>query len=458
MEKQPYHKLLLNEYKSSFTLLNSAFQIAKGKSERFKLTRHCLSITAVQSNKKVNWRQWLKVGPGIFVAVGYIDPGNWVTDIAGGSCAGYALLSVVLISSLIAMLLQIMSARLGIATGKDLAQLSKETWPRLAWILWIAAELAMIATDIAEVIGAAIALQLLFSIPIILGVVLTVFDVLLLLTVYKKNSTFLKRIITLFLFIISCGFVYEIVLAQPIIRDVVLGFIPSIEIVKDKQLLYLAIGVIGATIMPHNLYLHSNLVIDRWANNDKRKAASYATVDTILLLSGAMILNSALIIFAASVFHAGNINVAEISDVYRMLPKLLGTSFASFIFAAMLLVSGQSATITSTLAGQVVTNGFIRFPLKLWCRRLLTRSMSLLIALAVISYCREYAVAKLLIGSQVLLSLQLPLAMIPLLLLTSNKKHMGMLVNGACMRQFGCISVIVILIANGFLILSFFRQ
>lgn len=404
-----------------------------------------------------NWRQWAKFGPGIFVAIGYIDPGNWSTDLAGGSYAGYALLSVVFLSGLIAMLLQIMSARLGIATGKDLAQLSSEMWPKLTWPSWISAEIAIIATDLAEVIGSAIALKLLFSIPIVIGITLTVFDVLLLLALGQKRSNVVERTIAFFLFIISCGFAYEIAMAQPLIHEVIRGFVPSVQIVQDSHLLYLAIGIIGATIMPHNLYLHSNLVLSRWTRDDIKKAARFATIDTILFLSCAIILNSALVILAASVFHPGHPGVSEISEAYHLLTPMLGSGIASIVFAVMLLASGQSATITGTLAGQVVVNGFLHRKIKPWLRRLMTRAMALIIALLTIIYFGEKHIANLLVGSQVLLSLQLPLAMIPLLLLTSDKNRMNVLVNNTWMKQLGYLSLLLIVVANSILLMSLFR-
>lgn len=404
-----------------------------------------------------SWRSYFRIGPGIFIAVGYIDPGNWATDIAGGSCAGYTLLSVVLLSSLIAMLLQVMSARLGIATGKDLAKLSYETWPKFAWPLWFAAEIAIIATDVAEVIGSAIALKLLFSIPLILGVIFTIFDVLILLALGKKNLNVVARIVTFFLFLISCGFIYEIILAKPALKDIIHGLIPSTQIIKNSELLYLAIGIIGATIMPHNLYLHSSLVIKRWAKTDKKAAASYAAVDTVILLCGAMLLNAALVILAASVFHPGHLSVLDITDAYNLLTPLLGSGTAAIVFAVMLLASGQSATITGTMAGQVVMNGFIGVTMKPWVRRLLTRFVALFAALITIGYFGEQHIATMLVGSQVLLSLQLPLAMIPLLMLTSDKTKMRELVNNSWMRRLGFLSMILIFFANTFLLVSLFK-
>ncbi len=317
--------------------------------------------------KRITWRRGLTfVGPGTFVAIGYIDPGNWATDLAGGSYAGYALLFIVLASSLIAMLLQIMSARLGIATGKDLAEISREIWPQFAWPSWIAAELAIIATDLAEVLGSAIAFKLLFSIPLAIGVVLTVFDVLLILALDRRGSHLLGRTIASFFFIIICGFIYELALARPVIGEVLRGFIPTTNLVLDPRLLYLAIGVIGATVMPHNLYLHSSLVLQRWSGSDKREAASLATRNTIVSLGGAMLLNSALVILAASVFHhAGRVDITEITNAHHLLTPLLGTSAAAFVFAIMLLASGQCATITGTMAGQIVMAGYVRILVKM---------------------------------------------------------------------------------------------
>lgn len=411
-------------------------------------------------NKPTGW--WGKLtfaGPGAVVAVGYIDPGNWATDLAGGSYAGYALLSIVLASSLVAMLLQVLSARLGIATGKDLAEMSRETWPQFAWPAWIATELTIIATDLAEVLGSAIALKLLFSIPIAIGVILTAFDVLLLLALDRRGTQMLERIVVSFLFIIACGFIYELVLACPVINDVLRGFVPNARLVFDPKLFYLAIGVIGATVMPHNLYLHSNLVLRRLSGGNKRKAASLATLDTVISLGSAMLLNSALVVLAASVFYyTGRVDVAEISDAHRLLTPLLGTSTAAIVFAIMLLASGQSATITGTLAGQVVMSGFVRLRMKLWMRRLITRIMALVPALIVIIYFGEKSITNLIVSSQVCLSLQLPFAMLSLLMITSNVKRMGSLVNSAWMNWLGWASTAIIIFANMVLIIEVLRH
>ncbi len=415
------------------------------------------SLTA-KTKKAAWWRKLTLIGPGALIAVGYIDPGNWATDIAGGAYAGYALLSIVFASSLIAMLLQVMSARLGIATGKDLAQLSREVWPKFALPAWIAAELTIMATDLAEVIGAAIALKLLFDIPIAIGVVMTTLDVFLMLALDKRKSRLLERIIVSFLFIIACGLLYELSLSQPIMKEILQGFVPTQRLVFDPQLLFLAIGVIGATIMPHNLYLHSNLVIkDR--SNDLHKAAMQATCNTIISLGGAMLLNIALVILAASTFHHnGHLEITALSDAHRLFTPLLGTSVSAIIFAIMLLVAGQSASITGTLAGQVVMAGYIKLHIKPWLRRLITRLLAIIPAIIVIAYCGESSTTMLLVGSQVFLSLQLPLAMLALLLLTSNTSCMGDLVNRRWMRYIGWVFGSLIVVANLVLLLSLFRD
>jgi manganese transport protein len=404
------------------------------------------------------WRKLTFMGPGALVAVGYIDPGNWATDIAGGSYAGYALLSIVLFSSMIAMLLQIMSARLGIATGKDLAQLSREAWPRFAWPAWIVTELTIIATDLAEVLGSAIALKLLFSIPIAIGVILTAFDVLLILAFDRRGSRMLERVVVTFLFIIACGLIYELALAGPIMGDVLRGFVPNTRVVFDPKLLYLAIGIIGATVMPHNLYLHSHLVVRRWSGVNKHKSVSLATLDTIISLGITMLLNAALVILAASVFHyAGRLDVADIIDAHHLLMPLLGTSSAAIVFAIMLLAAGQSATITGTLAGQIVMTGFVSLNMKLWIRRLITRAIALIPALIVIIYTGEQGITTLIVSSQVFLSLQLPFAMLSLLFLTSNAKYMGALINTRSMHYVGWVCALLIMLANVVLIVEIIR-
>lgn len=411
--------------------------------------------TIKNRSSDVWWRRLSFIGPGAMVAVGYIDPGNWATDLAGGSYAGYALLSIVLLSSLIAMLLQVMSARLGIATGKDLAEMSRLAWPKFAFPAWVATELSIIATDLAQLLGSALALKLLFSIPLALGVVLTAFDVLLILAFDKRESFFLERMVLMFLFIIASGLLYELILAGPILNEVLRGFVPDSRLALDPKLLYLAIGVIGATIMPHNLYLHSNLVLRQKNKSNKNKHAKHAAIATIASLSVTMLLNSALLVMAASVFHySGRLDVAEISDAHHLLTPLLGTATAAIVFAIMLLAAGQSATITSTLAGQVVMAGFVKLRMKLWKRRLLTRVLALIPAMFVIIYYGERGITNLILSSQVFLSLQLPIAILSLLFLTSNKYWMGELVNQKWMHCLGWLCAIMIMLANVVLVIE----
>lgn len=418
-----------------------------------------MEATAVQeiaaAPAKTWWRNLRIAGPGALVAIGYIDPGNWATDLAGGSYAGYSLLCIVFASSIVAMLLQVMSARLGIATGKDLAQASREAWPQFALPSWVAAELTIIATDLAEVLGAALALKLLFAIPIALGVILTTVDVLLLLALERWGCQMLDRLITSFLFLIACGFIYELALSQPVIGDVLKGLMPAPSLVLDPKLLFLAIGIVGATVMPHNLYLHSSLVLNHWTDCSKEERAAKATANTMLSLIGAMFLNAALVILAASVFHhAGHLDVADIATAHHLLTPLLGSSIAAIVFALMLLLAGQSATIAGTIAGQVVMSGFLSLQVKPWMRRLITRSVALIPALAIIIYYGEGSITYLLVSSQVFLSLQLPFAMLALLLLSSNRNLMGELVNKRWMHWCGWGSAIIIIIANILLVYS----
>lgn len=392
---------------------------------------------------------WRIAGAGALVAVGYIDPGNWGTDLAGGAYAGYVLLSVILLAGLAAMLFQVMCARLGIATGKDLAENSRLAWPQLAWPGWVATELAIIATDLAELLGTAIALKLLFSIPIVIGLLLTAFDVLLILGFDKRGSRLIERLIAFFLFLIACGLIYELILAAPVWHEVLKGYIPDPQIILDPKLLYIGIGIIGATVMPHNLYLHSSLVTKR------QISPAYATIETVVSLGCMIFLNSALLILAASVFHfSGNTHVVEITEAHRMLAPLLGSEYASTVFALMLFAAGQSATITGTLAGQVVMSGFINLHMKAWQRRLITRMFALVPALLIIIYAGEHSITHLIVSSQVFLSLQLPFGMLTLLFLTSDKKLMGKLVNPKWMRWLGWTCATVIIMANIALIIE----
>ncbi len=377
------------------------------------------------------WRRLLAfVGPGYLVAVGYMDPGNWATDIAGGSRFGYDLLSVVLISNLMAVLLQALAARLGIATGRDLAQACRDHFSRPVGIaLWGLCEIAIVACDLAEVIGSAIALQLLFHLPLLAGVILTGADVLIILFLQKKGFRYLEAFVVALLAVIAGAFAIEIALSRPDVVAVLGGFVPKASTVTDPARLYVAIGILGATVMPHNLYLHSSIVQTRsFERTDagKREAMTFATIDSTVALTLALFVNAAILIMAAAVFHtAGRNEVAEIGDAHRLLAPLLGTSAASILFAVALLASGQNSTVTATLAGQVVMEGFLHIRLRPWVRRLVTRGMAIVPAVIGVALWGERGLGQLLVLSQVVLSLQLPFAVIPLVLFTGDRAKMG---------------------------------
>jgi len=373
-------------------------------------------------------------GPGYLVAVGYMDPGNWATDIGGGAKFGYTLLSVILISNLMAMLLQALSAKLGIVTGRDLAQACRETYSRRVSIaLWILCEIAIAACDLAEVLGSAVALKLLFGLPLIAGVLITALDVLIVLALQGRGFRLIEAfVITLIVSIAAC-FAYEIFFAQPIWREAAVGFIPRWEILRNREMLYIAIGILGATVMPHNLYLHSSIVQTRAFATDtrgKREALRYATFDSTLALTFALFINAAILVLGAAAFHTrGMHQVAEIADAYKLLTPVLGASLASTLFACALLASGQNSTLTGTLAGQIVMEGFLNLRLKPWLRRLITRSIAIIPAVIVIGFYGEGKVTALLILSQVVLSFQLPFAVIPLVQFTSSRAKMGVFAN-----------------------------
>ncbi len=381
------------------------------------------------------WRKLLAfAGPGYLVAVGYMDPGNWATDLAGGSKFGFQLLSVVLISNFMAIILQHLALKLGVATGKDLARMCRDYYPKaINRFLWITAEIAITACDLAEVIGSAIALNLLFNIPIVAGVLITAFDSLLLLFLQNKGLRYLEIFVISLIAIILGSFVTEIFLSHPDIKSILGGVIPSKELFANQEMLYIAIGILGATVMPHNLYLHSALVQSRkFATNIKGKleAIKFATIDsTFALLIASFINASILIVSAATFFKNGYNGVAEIQDAYKLLAPLLGTGMASTLFALALLASGHNSTITGTLAGQVVMEGFVDIHIKPWQRRLITRLLAIVPAIIVVIYTGTEGLAKLLVLSQVVLSIQLPFAIIPLTFMTGNKKVMGKLAN-----------------------------
>jgi manganese transport protein len=369
-------------------------------------------------------------GPGYMVSVGYMDPGNWATDLAGGSKFGYALLCVIMLSNLMAILLQALAARLGIATGKDLAQACRDAFPRPVGIaLWVACELAIIACDLAEVIGTAIALKLLFGIPLIGGALIAALDAFLLLFLMNKGFRFLEAFIIALLIVIAVCFAIQIALAAPPVAAVLGGFIPSAQVVTNPEMLYIAIGILGATVMPHNLYLHSAIVQTRKiepTETGKRNAIRYATADSTIALMLALFINAAILIVAAAVFNAaGRTDVNEIEEAYALLSPLLGAGIASILFAVALLASGLNSTVTATLAGQIVMEGFLHIRLPHWARRLLTRAIAIVPVIVVTAIYGEHGTGDLLILSQVILSMQLPFAVIPLVMFVSDRRKMG---------------------------------
>jgi manganese transport protein len=409
-------------------------------------------------------RFWTKLGafsgPGYLVAVGYMDPGNWATDLAGGSQFGYTLLSVILLSNVMAILLQALSAKLGIVTGRDLAQACRDHYSRpVGLVLWIACELAIIACDLAEVIGTAIALQLLFGLPLVWGVCLTALDVLLILLLQQRGFRKLEAFVIALLVIIAGCFAVELALSQPAIGDVLRGYVPTAQVVTNPAMLYIAIGILGATVMPHNLYLHSSIVQTRaFERNDvgKREAIRYATIDSSVALMLALFINSAILILAASTFYvAGRTDVAEIGDAYQLLTPMLGAGIASTLFAVALLASGQNSTITATLAGQIVMEGFLRIRLPAWQRRLITRMLAIIPAVTVAAMYGESGTARLLVLSQVVLSMQLPFAVIPLVAFTSDRVKMGGFVNPAWLKWSAWIIAAVIVGLNLKLLAAF---
>lgn len=372
------------------------------------------------------------MGPGYLVAVGYMDPGNWATSLAGGSAFGYTLLAVALTSSLMAILLQALCARIGIVTGRDLAQLCCDRFPKpVAYPLWFFAEVAICATDLAELIGTAIALELLFGIPLLYGVILTAFDAFLILWLQNKGVRWLEALIFGFIVLIFGCFAVQIALSDPEWGAVLRGYVPAVSIVTNETQLYIAMGILGATVMPHNLYLHTAVVQSRaWRPDEagKREAIRFATLDSTIALTLALFINSAILITAAATFHtSGNTEVAEIGEAYQLMAPLLGSALAAKLFAVALLLCGLNATVTATLSGQVVMEGFLRFRLPPVLRRLVTRLIAIVPAVIVTWYYGASGTAQLLILSQVILSVQLPFAVIPLMMFASDRKRFGAL-------------------------------
>jgi manganese transport protein len=372
------------------------------------------------------------IGPGYLVAVGYMDPGNWATSIAGGAQFGYTLLVIALLSNVMAIILQSLCARLAVGSGRDLAQACRDAFPRpVAWVLWAFAEIAIIATDIAEVVGTAIGLNLLFGIPLEIGVIITAFDVFIILLLQRLGFRWIEAFVISLLGVIFVCFFIQIALADPDWRGVILGFAPTIEIVKNPQMLYLALGILGATVMPHNLYLHSGIVQTRafgHSPSEKREALTLATLDSTAALMFALLINASILILAAATFYkTGRTDVAELGDAHAMLAPLLGSLLAPKLFAVALLCCGLNSTVTATMAGQIVMEGFLDIRLAAWLRRLVTRMVAIVPAAAVTIYYGNAGTGALLILSQVILAFQLPFAIVPLVMFTRDRKKMGAL-------------------------------
>ena len=400
------------------------------------------------------WRKMMAfAGPGYLVAVGYMDPGNWATDLAGGSRYGYTLISVIMLSNLMAILLQALSARLGIVSGRDLAQACRDHFsPPVTFVLWLLCEVAIAACDLAEVIGSAIALNLLFGIPLFWGVCLTALDVLLVLYLQQYRFRYVEALVVLLILGIAGSFAIELALARPDFGGVLRSLVPDPEIARNPEMLFIAVGILGATVMPHNLYLHSSIVQTRKYRDDvasRREAVRFATIDSTVALMSALFLNGAILVMAAATFHGtGNQHVADISDAYLLLAPLLGTQLASTLFAVALLFSGQNATLTGTLAGQIVMEGFLNIRLRPWLRRLITRLIAIIPALFTVAFYGERGTGALLILSQVVLSLQLPFAVFPLVMFVGSRKKMGPLVAPRWMLTLAWPTAVVIAALN----------
>lgn len=401
------------------------------------------------------------MGPGYLVAVGYMDPGNWATSLAGGSAYNYSLLYVILISNFMAILLQGLASKLGIVTGRDLAQACRDSFSKpVSFVLWILCELAIAACDLAEVIGAAIALNLLFHIPLVWGVCITAFDILLILFLQSKGFRYIEVIVIVLISTIAICFGAELIMSQPDMKEIVNGFVPDGQIVQNPQMLFIALGILGATVMPHNLYLHSSIVQTRQYEETpagKREAIRFSFIDSTVALMLALFVNAGILILAASAFYQhGHTQVAEIQDAYKLLGPVLGTGMASILFGVALLASGQNSTLTGTLAGQIVMEGFLNLRLKPWVRRLVTRFIAIVPAVIVTLLYGEKGTSDLLILSQVILSLQLSFAVIPLVMFTSDKRKMGEFVNSAFIKILAWTVAVVIAVLNAYLLFTTF--
>ena len=434
---------------------------------RFPRTRPSLpeSHASVSVPRNVSvWRKALAfAGPGYMVAVGYMDPGNWATDLAGGARFGYTLLSVVLLSNLMAILLQSLAVKLGLVTGRDLAQACRDHYSRpVSFVLWVLCEIAIAACDLAEVLGAAIALNLLFGIPLVWGVCLTALDVLLILLLQHKGFRWLEAFVITLIATIGICFAIELMMARPALAEIARGLVPTAQIISNPAMLYIAIGILGATVMPHNLYLHSSIVQTRRVAPDdrsKREAIRYASFDSTVALLFAFFINAAILILAAATFHrSGHQDVADIGDAFQLLTPLLGTTLASTLFAVALLASGQNSTITGTLAGQIVMEGFLDIRLPAWLRRLITRLIAIVPAVVVTALYGERGVGSLLILSQVVLSMQLSFAVVPLVQFTGDRRKMGPFTNGRLLAAFAWSVAVVIVGLNAWMLLGLGRE
>ena len=402
-------------------------------------------------------------GPGFLVAVGYMDPGNWATDLAGGSKYNFTLLSVILISNLMAILLQALALKLGIVTGRDLAQACRDHYSKpVSFVLWVICELAIAACDLAEIIGSAIALNLLFGIPLIVGVCLTALDVLLILFLQNRGFRYIEALVIGLIAVIGGCFTWELIASRPDLLGIAKGFIPTAQIVTDPGMLFIAIGILGATVMPHNLYLHSSVVQTRryeLTPSGKREAIKFATIDSTLALMFALFINAAILIVSAATFYTrGRNDIAEIQDAYRLLTPMLGITGASTIFALALLASGQNSTLTGTLAGQIVMEGFLNIRIRPWLRRLITRGIAIIPAVIVTAISGAKGTTDLLVLSQVILSMQLSFAVFPLVMFTGDKLKMGEFVNGLTIKILAWVVAVVIASLNAWLLIQVFRE
>jgi len=408
------------------------------------------------------WRKLLAFsGPGFLIAVGYMDPGNWATDLQGGAQFGYTLLSVILISNFMAILLQHLSIKLGVATGRDLAQACRDHYSTpTVWFLWILCEIAIAACDLAEVVGSAIALQLLFGIPLVWGCMITAADVLAVLFLQTKGFRYIEALVITLIATIATCFTAELLWSRPGFAGMLLGFVPSPEILRNQDMLYVSIGIIGATVMPHNLYLHSSIVQTRKFVQDtpgKRDAIKFATIDSTVALMFALLVNGAILALAAAAFHwSGHRDVAQIQDASKLLSPLLGVGGAGILFAVALLASGQNSTLTGTLAGQIVMEGFVNLRLRPWLRRFITRLIAIVPAGCVIGFFGEGKTTQLLVASQVVLSMQLGFAVWPLMRFTNEKAKMGAFANRWWLQILGWTTTAVIIILNVKLLFDFF--